>query len=90
MKIDQRVIVFDAGDIQAESSFWAGLLDRTQAPPRGRSSPAAVHQDVADHLRVRVAYEGVPAGPERDFPLHLALAENARSLVDAGPVRWKL
>ena len=35
MKINQRVIVFDAGDIEAESSFWAGLLDRTQAPPRG-------------------------------------------------------
>lgn len=27
MKISRRVIVFDAKDVQAESSFWAGLLD---------------------------------------------------------------
>ena len=26
MKIERRVIVFDARDIEAESSFWAGLL----------------------------------------------------------------
>ena len=29
MKINQRVIVFDAGDLEAESSFWAGLLGGT-------------------------------------------------------------
>jgi hypothetical protein len=27
MRVVRRVIVFDAGDIEAESSFWAGLLD---------------------------------------------------------------
>ena len=26
MKITRRVVVFDAGDIEAESAFWAGLL----------------------------------------------------------------
>ena len=26
MKINRRVIVFDANDVEAESSFWAGLL----------------------------------------------------------------
>ena len=29
MKVIRRVIVFDASDIEAESSFWAGLLDGT-------------------------------------------------------------
>jgi hypothetical protein len=27
MKITRRVVVFDAPDLEAESSFWAGLLD---------------------------------------------------------------
>lgn len=26
MKITRRIVVWDAGDIEAESSFWAGLL----------------------------------------------------------------
>ena len=26
MKINRQVVVFDAGDIEAESSFWAGVL----------------------------------------------------------------
>ena len=29
MKVNRRVVVFDAGDIDAESRFWAGLLDGT-------------------------------------------------------------
>ena len=29
MKVIRRVIVFDAGDIEAESAFWAGLLGGT-------------------------------------------------------------
>ncbi len=29
MKIKRQVIVFDAADLAAESSFWAGLLDGT-------------------------------------------------------------
>ena len=29
MKVIRRVIVFDASDIEAESSFWAGLLGGT-------------------------------------------------------------
>ncbi|MBE7189991.1 VOC family protein [Jatrophihabitans endophyticus] len=29
MKINQRVIVFDAADVAAESAFWAGLLGGT-------------------------------------------------------------
>jgi hypothetical protein len=29
MKIKQQVIVFDAADLDAESSFWAGLLGGT-------------------------------------------------------------
>lgn len=27
MKISRQVVVFDAADLDAESSFWAGLLD---------------------------------------------------------------
>ena len=29
MKIDHQVVVFDAGDLAEESSFWAGVLDGT-------------------------------------------------------------
>jgi len=29
VKVNRRIIVFDAGDIEAESTFWAGLLDGT-------------------------------------------------------------
>lgn len=29
MKINQQVVVFDAADLNAESSFWAGLLHGT-------------------------------------------------------------
>ena len=29
MKINRRVVVFDASDLEAESSFWAGLLGGT-------------------------------------------------------------
>ncbi len=29
MKINHRVVVFDAADLQAESDFWAGLLGGT-------------------------------------------------------------
>ena len=29
MKITRRVVVFDASDLEAESSFWAGLLGGT-------------------------------------------------------------
>ena len=29
MKITQQIIVFDAADLTAESTFWAGLLDGT-------------------------------------------------------------
>jgi predicted enzyme related to lactoylglutathione lyase len=29
MKINRQIIVFDAADITAESTFWAGLLDGT-------------------------------------------------------------
>src|SRR5919199_2678499 len=29
MKITRQIIVFDAADLAAESSFWAGLLDGT-------------------------------------------------------------
>ena len=29
MKINRQIIVFDAADLDAESSFWAGLLDGT-------------------------------------------------------------
>jgi hypothetical protein len=29
VKVVRRVVVFDASDIEAESSFWAGLLDGT-------------------------------------------------------------
>ncbi len=29
MKINRHIIVFDAADLDAESSFWAGLLDGT-------------------------------------------------------------
>ena len=29
MRIDHRVVVFDAADLAAESSFWAGVLDGT-------------------------------------------------------------
>ena len=29
MKITRQIIVFDAADLHAESSFWAGMLDGT-------------------------------------------------------------
>src|ERR687888_389269 len=29
MRIDHQVVVFDAADLEAESSFWAGVLDGT-------------------------------------------------------------
>jgi len=29
MRIDHQVVVFDAADLAAESSFWAGVLDGT-------------------------------------------------------------
>src|SRR3989475_11411675 len=29
MRINHRVVVFDAADLAAESSFWAGVLDGT-------------------------------------------------------------
>jgi hypothetical protein len=29
MRIDRQVVVFDAADLAAESSFWAGVLDGT-------------------------------------------------------------
>ena len=29
MRVLRRVVVFDAGDIEAESTFWAGLLGGT-------------------------------------------------------------
>lgn len=29
MKIKRQIVVFDAPDLEAESSFWAGLLDGT-------------------------------------------------------------
>ena len=29
MRIDHQVVVFDAADLSAESSFWAGVLDGT-------------------------------------------------------------
>ena len=29
MKIDHQVVVFDAADLESESSFWAGVLDGT-------------------------------------------------------------
>jgi predicted enzyme related to lactoylglutathione lyase len=29
MRIDRQVVVFDAADLSAESSFWAGVLDGT-------------------------------------------------------------
>ena len=32
MKVLRRVVVFDASDIEAESSFWAGLLGGTVHP----------------------------------------------------------
>lgn len=32
MKINHRVVVFDAADLTAESSFWAGVLDGTVDP----------------------------------------------------------
>lgn len=35
MKITQRVIVFDASDIAAESEFWAGLLGGEVHPDEG-------------------------------------------------------
>jgi predicted enzyme related to lactoylglutathione lyase len=32
MRINHQVVVFDAADLEAESSFWAGVLDGTVAP----------------------------------------------------------
>ena len=29
MRINHQVVVFDAGDLEAESSFWAGVLEGT-------------------------------------------------------------
>ena len=29
MKVNQLVVIFDAPDLEAESTFWAGLLDGT-------------------------------------------------------------
>lgn len=36
MKITQQIIVFDTDDLEAESAFWAGVLDGTvEADPSG-------------------------------------------------------
>ena len=32
MRIDHQVVVFDAADLAAESSFWAGMLDGSSMP----------------------------------------------------------
>ena len=32
MRINRQVVVFDAADLAAESSFWAGVLDGTVTP----------------------------------------------------------
>jgi hypothetical protein len=34
MRIDHRVVVFDAADLAAESSFWAGVVDGEVAARR--------------------------------------------------------
>jgi catechol 2,3-dioxygenase-like lactoylglutathione lyase family enzyme len=61
MKIKQQVIVFDAADLDAESSFWAGLLGGTVRADDER------HGVLVDGER-RVAVQLAPNHVPPDWP----------------------
>jgi hypothetical protein len=73
VKIIRRVIVFDAGDIEAESTFWAGLLGGTVYRDEGWHSIVVDGEWVmgVQHAPNHVAPEW-PTGPQQQ-QVHLDL-----------------
>ena len=73
MEITAHVVVFDAADLAAESSFWAGLLDGTVDP---EDDWHMVLVDGRPRVGVQLAPEHVaPDWPDGDPPqqIHLDL-----------------
>ena len=73
MKIKRRVVVFDARDVEAESSFWAGLLGGTVHRDRHWHSIVVDGEWVmgVQHAPDHVAPDW-PAGPQQQ-QVHLDL-----------------
>jgi hypothetical protein len=57
MKITRQIIVFDAADLAAESTFWAGLLDGTVD---AEDDWHTVRVDGRPHLGFQLAPDHVP------------------------------
>jgi predicted enzyme related to lactoylglutathione lyase len=86
MQINHRVVVFDAADLPAESSFWAGVLGGTVA---AEDDWHMVHVDGAPLVGVQLAPNHVPPEWPDGTPqqIHLDLwvedIEDARARVTA-------
>ena len=84
MKVRRRVVVFDAGDIDAESRFWAGLLGGEVDPDEDWHSVVVDGEWV---IGVQAAPDHVPpawpAGPQQQqvhLDLHVDDLEEAHGL----------